>query len=172
MAELLRRESGELFIEHNVFRVLDPEVMDDVHADFDETGLLVTVAGGAAVLCGTHIGTVHVTAETWSGAPPLDPGPWQDVAEMNLPWPGRRMEVWGAGYTPDEELPLAIPGPGAYRIRVSGRHRDHGEDRRAETDPMEQYLLQVWPAPHAPTTLHKATSALGARRRTEPRTGT
>ncbi|MFI1801078.1 hypothetical protein ACH427_27495 [Streptomyces sp. NPDC020379] len=171
MSELLRREQGELFIESNVFTVLDPDVMDDVPADFDETGILTTVTGGAAVLCGTHIGTVSVTAESWSTAPPLEAESWQDVAEMTLIWPGHRMEVWGAGYTPDEELPISIPGPGSYRIRVCGRHRDDGEDRHTPGTPQEEYLLQIWPSPAAEAILHKATSSIGARWRT-PHTGT
>ncbi|MGK5637156.1 hypothetical protein ACSNOK_02375 [Streptomyces sp. URMC 126] len=170
MAELIQRESGELFIEYNVFTVLDPDVMDDFSADFKETGLLTVVEGGAAVLCGTHTGTIEATAESWDGAPPLDTAPWQDVAEATLRWPGQRMEVWGAGYTYDEELPLAIPGPGTYRLRVSGRHRDDGENRHREGTPTEHYLLQLWTAPPAPTIMHKATSALGTRWRSSPPT--
>ncbi|MEU2855565.1 hypothetical protein [Streptomyces syringium] len=170
MAQLIQRDNGELFIEHNVFTVLDPDVMDDVPAEFDENGLLAVTDCGAAVLCGTHTGTIEVTAETWDGSPPLDPSSWQDVTEMTLPWKGQRMEVWGAGYTPDEELPLTIPGPGTYRLRVCGRHRDDGEDRRTADTPVEQYLLQIWPAPSAPPVTHKATSALGARWRSQPDT--
>ncbi len=162
MASPSRRERNDrLFIEANTFTIMDPDVMEDFRADFTETGLVATTSGGAAVLCGLHLGEIDVTAETWEREPPVELDPWQDVAEAPLPWPGERMQVWGAGYGEDEELTIAIPGPGDYRVRVSGRNRDDGEDRD-EGDPVERYLVQVWPAPPAPPLLRKATSQTGA----------
>lgn len=157
MAELLQRTGNDcLSIDNNVFHIYDPAVMeapDTGLPDFSGTGLLAVTLSGPAVVCGTHMGEVDVTVEVWDGAPELDADGWQDVAETALSWDGEAMAVWGD----DEELPVPIPGPGTYRLRVSGRHRDDGEDRD-EDDPVEEFLLQLWPAPPSAPQLHRAAS--------------
>uniref|UniRef100_A0AAU2UZI6 Uncharacterized protein n=1 Tax=Streptomyces sp. NBC_00003 TaxID=2903608 RepID=A0AAU2UZI6_9ACTN len=53
---------------------------------------------------------------------------------------------------------MTLPGPGSYRLLVHGKNRDDG-------DPVETYLLQLWPAPLAAPVTHRATSAYGATMR-------
>ncbi|WP_269856980.1 hypothetical protein [Streptomyces sp. RPT161] len=64
-----------------------------------------------------------------------------------------------------EEMPISAAGPGWYRLRVYARGRDQGAeaiDLDIDDDPVEEYLIQSWPAPQAPETHHKMTDAHGA----------
>jgi hypothetical protein len=117
---------------------------------------------GARILCGQEIGTILVTAQLWDAAPTPDIDGWQDVAEVSTAWRSAFMDF---GTTDEGDNPacrLDLPGPGDYRIRVHGTNRDDGDPRTA-ADPIEHYLIQVWPAPAAPPVIHKAASAYGAR---------
>ena len=64
---------------------------------------------------------------------------------------------------PHEDLPLLTPhGPGSYRVRVCARGRDAGFRADRVTDsPVEEHLLQIWPAPHAPDVVYKQDRFLG-----------
>lgn len=163
MVTRLHAATKHLFVDSNIFRIYDPDVMqhpdDDGDFDASATGLVTVTPSGPLIVCGTHLGRVLITAELWDSPPDLDTASWQDVAELTALWEGSEMEVWGE----TEEIPLPISGPGAYRLRVHARHRDDGEDRD-ESDPMEEILIQVWPTstPDASTITHKTTSTVGA----------
>ncbi len=69
------------------------------------------------------------------------------------------------------DLPVLTPaGPGSYRVRVHARGRDTAPDGVAE-EPLEDYLLTVWPAPPRSDTVYKQTDEYGAtwRRQAQPR---
>jgi hypothetical protein len=140
--------------------------MDIPVHDFAGNGLVSVPQGGpAAVVCATEGGEISVTAELWDGAPALHADEWEDAAEVSLNWPTTTMHIGGDEVTPLEETAaLTLPSPGSYRLRVHGRHRDAG-DVRNEGDPVEEYLIQLWPAPEDKPVLHKATSQLGAAHR-------
>ncbi|MER7569276.1 hypothetical protein ABTZ93_41265 [Streptomyces sp. NPDC097941] len=160
----LTRARAVLFVEDNTYAIVNPESPPDRFTDPVETGVLaVTDAGGAAasVTCGTHIGDVQVTGETWPAAPPLVDAPWDDVAEVSLPWPGGRMALWGSFDEDADEIVLSEDAPpGSYRIRVHVRGRDAGEDR-GEGDEPEEHLLQIWPSAPAPHRTLKTTDHTG-----------
>lgn len=148
--------------EEGALELVDPDTGDDALApplDFAPSGLVRTVQNAAEILCRTDYGLVHVAVELWEQEPPLDPAEladWEDVAEVPLSWQGAAMEVWGDPYQDAEtDLAVPIPGPGGYRLRVAGRHRD-------ASPPRETYRLQLWPADHRPVTVHKRTSATAA----------
>ncbi|MDO0939186.1 hypothetical protein QQY66_48630 [Streptomyces sp. DG2A-72] len=88
-------------------------------------------ATAASVTCGTHIGDVRITAETWSVSPPVDDASWDNVAEASLPWSGDAMTLWGSD-------------------------TDAGEG-----DEPEEHLLQVWPAEPGPYRVLKTTDRTG-----------
>lgn len=130
-------------------------------------GLLVS----SHILTGTRDGTVHVTVELLNGPPPLETGPWDDVAEASS-W----YSTVGIPGPPPEANKLIAAAPGRdavtllhldpvwpsdcmYRVRVSVRGRDAGT--------AEQHLIQLWRAPSAPEKLIKATDLTGRRRRPE-----
>lgn len=166
MSELLYRiEDPRNFVDASTIDILDEE-LHRFWGDWSHNGLFDVRPEGAAavVLCSQEIGYPRTVAELWSGPPPLRTDGWQDVVEMSVHWPTEVMDVGGEGTSLDEDPLLPIPGPGDYRIRVSGRNRDDGDVRR-EDDPVEEYLIQVWQAPSAPPVTHKATSVFGAYRR-------
>ncbi|ARF58426.1 hypothetical protein [Streptomyces gilvosporeus] len=176
MPECLQADARRMFIDANLLRVFDPDVLyhpeDDGGFDVSTTGLVGVTLSGPVVACGTHVGDVQVGAELWDGAPPVEAGAWQDVAEVSVPWAGPVMLVCGDGPDEDEAIEVGLPGPGTYRLRVHARHRDEGEDRD-EGDPVETLLIRIWPAegPRTSAIVHKATSITGAVWRGEHRAG-
>ncbi|MFC0842684.1 hypothetical protein ACFH04_02890 [Streptomyces noboritoensis] len=64
---------------------------------------------------------------------------------------------------------LAATGAGTYRLRISVRGRDAGADAdylEEDEEPVEEHLLQAWPAPAAADVIHKASDGIGAYWRT------
>ena len=166
VARLLSRVTDpHLFVDASTLDIFD-ESETEFDPDYTGNGLVdVLVSGGSAkVLCGQEIGYLAVTAELWDGPPPLDATPWQDIAEVSAHWPSAVMLIGEEAIAPEDAPSLLLPGPGDYRVRVSGKNRDDG-DPRAENDPTEEYLLQVWQAAPAEPFTHKATSDHGAYHR-------
>jgi hypothetical protein len=177
VANLIARFTDpRMFVDATTVDILDEE-MAVFEPDYARNGILDARPEGsaAAVISATEIGELNVTAELWDGAPPLETDGWEDVAEVPVRWHTGVMEIGGEGTSLDEEPLLPIPGPGDYRIRVSGRNRDY-DDPRDESDPAEEYLIQVWPSDgtrdsgvtHKDSGVtHKQTSRIGSRRRGE-----
>jgi hypothetical protein len=90
---------------------------------------------------------IWITVEAWDTTPSsLNLDEWQDAAEITIDWPGGQLRVVGTEDGPWPELPLDEDLPaGPYRLRAAGRNRDDGEARGPEL-PVEEYLLQLWPA--------------------------
>lgn len=144
--------------------------------------------GGAHVYTGTHTGEISVTVELHDQPPPLDIDYWQDVVEVSVPAPTGQLRV--GGLTAETETESLLPslshaGPGTYRLRVHARGRDgaasadesHDGEAAGEyadddsdgaedhTDPTDEFLIAVWPAPEAPAIHHRLTGAFGAELR-------
>jgi uncharacterized protein YndB with AHSA1/START domain len=91
------------------------------------------------VITGLQTGKITVTARALSAPPPeLEPG-WDVVGETDLESPEGQISVvdW-AGPGHPELGPLAISGPGRYRVRVHARNRDGTAN--------EEHLLLLWPS--------------------------
>ncbi|GAA4227770.1 hypothetical protein GCM10022254_16270 [Actinomadura meridiana] len=131
-------------------------------------GLMV----GYCVVTGTRDGSIDVTAELLDGAPPLETGSWDDIAEGSLslrtvaipgPPPEANMlvaAVPGRNAVALFELDPVWPSTCMFRVRVSVRNRDAGTG--------EHHLIQMWRAPSAPEKLIKGTDLTGRRRRLAP----
>ncbi|GHA67469.1 hypothetical protein GCM10010372_78780 [Streptomyces tauricus] len=161
----LTRVQKTLFIQDNTYALVNPAAPPERFTDPVETGVVaITHRGGiaASVTCGTHIGDIRITTETWPTTPLIADEPWEDIAEISLPWPGGRMVLWSSDDDEPDEITLYEHAePGSYRIRAHVRGRDLGEDR-TEDDTPEEHLLQIWPAkPDQPNTL-KTTDRTGA----------
>ena len=98
---------------------------------------------------------VHVNLARRSGGSPvrivlLDSPPgnidwqWEDVVEVSIALPNRHEMVWSDwwGHTG----PVGLP-PGSYRLRVSAKGRDEGHLGEFAEGAVDEYLLQLWPAP-------------------------
>ncbi|GAB2630239.1 hypothetical protein GCM10027168_72280 [Streptomyces capparidis] len=157
---LLRLAGLEVFVDASTID-LTGEALEWFEADFSRTGLLDAApqGGAVAVVCGQEIGHVRLTLELWDAAPPVRLEGWQDAAEVSAHWTEDVMLLGGG--PADDEVTVPLPGPGAYRVRAHGTHRDDGDPRTLD-DPVEEYLIQVWPAPPGEPALLKATSATGA----------
>jgi hypothetical protein len=125
---------------------------------------LVTVRPCEVVLVtGTQYGLVGCTIVIAAG----DPGPllesYEDVAEAGFVSPTGVVSPASRWNGPASVPGLDLPdGPGSYRLRYHARNMDlAGEMGVVEDGIIDDYLLQVWPAPPAPREHLKVTSACG-----------
>ncbi|GLY88316.1 hypothetical protein [Actinoallomurus iriomotensis] len=155
MPTLVRRAEAEVFVDASTVDLTGESLCAEFEADWTSTGLVdADPAGdGAQVACGQEIGDVLVAVELWDAPAPPAAGDWQDVAEVSVAWRSAFLDFATTGDDPAARLEL--PGPGDYRLRVHGRGRDDG-------DPVEEYLIQVWPAPEAGPATLRSTSRIAA----------
>lgn len=131
------------------------------------TNGLITAApeGGAIVHTGIATGDVAVSVELRDeAAPPGVPSwrEWEEIAEITVQAPTGQLRVW-ALMADAPGLPLLTThGAGPYRVRVHARGRDIAYDLALIDEIVEDYLIQVWPAPPAPELIHKQTDKCGA----------
>lgn len=113
----------------------------------------------AAVFTGIHTGRVGVAVEV-------------RTRPVTVVYAVGRIRVVGLFGDLPEQLPNLTPnGPGDDRVRVHARGRDTGHASHTLAEPVEDYLILVWPAPAAPETIHKHSDDYGAmlRGRDNPR---
>ncbi|MGX2997390.1 hypothetical protein JNUCC64_24530 [Streptomyces sp. JNUCC 64] len=106
-------------------------------------GLLAPMDHGAWILTGIHTGSVTVRAENHPDAPPVDPGPWEEIVEASVHSPDGEMSV-DPGYVVGDPPYLASRGTGWYRLRVYAHGRGLNPDG-VNAEPAERYLIQSWP---------------------------
>jgi hypothetical protein len=163
MPTLIHRASAEVGVDASAIDLTGESLVTEFEPDWTATGLVdADLDGdGARIARGQEIGGIAVAAELWDAAPPPTPDGWQDVAEVSVAWQSAFMDFGTTGSGEDPAKRLEMPGPGDYRLRVHGRNRDDG-DPREDDDPVEEYLIQVWPAPRAEPTAVKSTSRTAA----------
>jgi hypothetical protein len=132
--------------------------------DATATGLVGLAHGLAMVLTGTQFGNVACGVQPGDSDPGLDAAQWDEVIEFSLAAspdsPGLGISAMDGG--PDELTALTPPGPGSHRLRLHVRGRDAGAGLDVVTgDPVEEHLLQVWPAPASGMIIRKASDAFG-----------
>ncbi|AHH93795.1 hypothetical protein KALB_418 [Kutzneria albida DSM 43870] len=131
-------------------------------------GIIGVYGGDAILLTGLHTGHVGfrvVVAEA-------DPGPelaaYEDVVEIDFSPATATVALveWaGEDAHPLGELPA---GPGNYRLRYHARGMDAGHEldtaEEHDEDPVDDYLLQVWPAPPSAPGILQVRSEQARRR--------
>jgi hypothetical protein len=121
-------------------------------------GIIGVEPGSALMMTGLHTGTVGflVTVHDHDPGPDLDG--YEDVVEIS--WESRdgtaALVAW-AGEAWRDLSPLPA-GPGMYRLRYHARGMDEGKAADTSDVPIDEYLLQIWPAPAAPEVTLKRTS--------------
>lgn len=119
------------------------------------------VPGLLFLTTGLHTGGVELTVEVLHAPPPLGEH-WEDVVEVSFrPESDAVQLVQWAG---EASWPLALD-PVDYRVRycASGMDQARARDTRLTEEPvLDRYLLQLWPAPAAPDTVIRQTSACAA----------
>lgn len=135
-------------------------------------GLIWPGRGAATIATGLEDGPVRITVDARATEPPLDLEDWEEVIEVSIQFDTDEADLESLGGTVDEdpqETPLCAVGPGWYRVRLHARGRDRAAeiaDLELDEEPVEEHLIQTWPAPQAPEIRHKMTDAYGAERRT------
>ncbi len=161
MSEPVARASGQVQVEYHAFHLADAGqyTQPSFHP---ENGLIFSKPGLAVVLAGVNSGPVDVTVEIYHSAIPL-PEPaeaWDEVVDHSIESLTGDMRVT-AIMDALPELPVLTPfGPGAYRARVHARGRDRAHDAHI-TEPVEVFLLQVWPGQREPDLIHRHNDHYG-----------
>ncbi|REF00715.1 hypothetical protein [Thermomonospora umbrina] len=123
---------------------------------------LITVEPGLCVIS-TGIAGGPVTAEVrvHTRHPDIDGGDWDEIVELTVETTHDRMVVAALGADLPAPLPLLTPsGAGTHRVRAYARGRDSAIDASV-FEPVESYLIQIWPAPPSPETIHRNTDSYG-----------
>lgn len=152
----LHIEDGQYWISGNA---LDDEF--SLPGPGGDNGLVGVVPGLAVVVTGTQFGNVTISVQAGESDPGLDTGPWDEVTEISLT--GQGLGITSGGQGPDEFQNLTPPGTSGHRVRVHARGRDAGAAQDVvDGAPVEEHLIQIWPAAPAPDTIRKSTDDLGA----------
>lgn len=125
-------------------------------------GLFAVHPDAVVIFTGIHTGTVAVTLETRSSPPAaVLMSLWDDVIEIGFKTVVGRLAI-ASLMDPPPRLPVLTPaGAGDFRIRVHVRGRDTEPDGVA-SQPVEDYLLVVWPGKGASEVLYKQSDEYGA----------
>jgi hypothetical protein len=150
---------GRLLVHYGQAYVFSPEcdmvAPEDAFAD-QRNGLCgAAVSGGMFLTTGLHTGYVKLLVQVHNAAPDVD-DTWDEIVEASwrLASAPAVLKDWEGGLVC--ELPLK---PGTYRVRYSARR--FGEDPEDEDDrpePIESYMLELWPAPPSEDAVIKQTS--------------
>ncbi len=161
------RGSTRVWVYARQFYIVDPDLGTDQAPDIADAGngLIAVGEDGASILTGLTVGPVKVTVTTHVSEPSLHEGGWDEVVETSfISTTGSALVTsWEDGEA--EDLPGLTPsGPGSYRVRVHARGRDEGRAKDSlgpDDDPVEVYLLQVWPTPAAGERIIRQTDQVG-----------
>lgn len=125
----------------------DAEDDGDIQSTFagQDNGIAgAAVHGRIYLILGRRSGGSPVRIEAHDGVVPCD-AEWEDVVEVstvvdepgNCGWTSWASESGGHFVLP----------PGPHRVRVSARGRDTGDQNELADEPVDFYLIQLWPAP-------------------------
>lgn len=151
-------------VTHPQYWIIDRDLLPESEPSWCRgfNGLVSAHGSVAVVLTGTPAGLVRLTIDPLGSEPELRAADWDEVVEVSL-WFEELGGVTTEGFEGLENAPPLAATPGDYRIRVHARGRDRGHERGSVWDsPVEEHLLQAWPAPPAAEVCHKLTDAYGA----------
>lgn len=124
--------------------------------DFDRyfhdqvNGLAGAAAGsGVYVNLARRSGGSRVRIVLLGGKPPQPSAEFEDVVEVSLTVP-EGAEVRWASWAVETSGALREIAAGSYRLRVSGRGRDAARADELADRVLDEYVLELWPAPPAP----------------------
>ncbi|WP_328934982.1 MULTISPECIES: hypothetical protein [unclassified Streptomyces] len=159
--------SSPVHVDYHTFELTDSDKR--IPMGFDTSNGLVFSRPGQVVICtGISTGPVNVSVQVCRHPPAqVDADVWDEILDHSVATATGALRVTSV-MTDAPDLPLLTPqGPGTYRVRVQARGRDNAPDGVAD-DPVEDYLLIVWPAESQPDEIHKQTDRYGAILRARP----
>jgi len=131
------------------------------HFDLARTtsaGVIGVEPGAALMITGLHTGTVGFKVSVDDHNPPPDLDRYDDVVEISFESRDGTVSLvgWAGEYSRD--LPQLPAGPGMYRLRYHARGMDAAAAAENSDVPIDEYLLQIWPAPPSRAVTLKRTS--------------
>jgi hypothetical protein len=118
--------------------------------------ILVWTRTALMVTPGIASGVVHVEVEVLEEEPARSWADWDDVSEASVDGTRDARLVWII--SGDDTFGAVVSQEsGPVRVRVLGRGRAANYDG-VDWEPLEEYLLQVWPAEYGPLVTLKATT--------------
>jgi hypothetical protein len=150
------RTSGTLHVSYALL-FITPDDDNKLASTYKPIGGLVGVDDRKVVVhAGIHTGPVDLTVALSAVRPSADLAHWEDVVELSYSPAG------DARVATIDEIPATFPivvpgGAGRHRIRVSARGRDSAPDL-AVFEPVEAYLIEVWPEREEAAEILRATS--------------
>lgn len=164
-----------VYIAEGSFGLLDAGEIPAHTADWSN-GFVATMQCGALIATGTHTGYVRVQAISQHYRPDLSPADarWDEIVEVTVRAPHGKLSVESLEQGPATGLPvLSSSGAGEYRVRVHAKGRADAFDQSHE-EPVEAYLLQVWPTEGGqPTAIIRSSKQIERSLRTPaPQPGT
>jgi hypothetical protein len=122
------------------------------------------VSGGLFLTTGLHTGRVGFAVEVHDTPPPFGEK-WEEIVEVSFTpaSPQVFLTEWGGG-AGDGPRPLGL-APGDWRARYCGTGMDAASSAGPPADgeePVDEYLLQFWPAPVSVDRVVRQTSAKAA----------
>lgn len=156
----------QVFVSEGLFGVLDQGNISADTADFSN-GLVAPMDRGAFILTGINTGYVRVQTRVLDARPHIECDEWEEVVEASVHAPTGDLKVESLDLGPDTEFvqSLSPSGRGWYRIRVHARGREILRDK-ATMEPVEDYLLIVWPSDPAETTVLRESEYMKRRMQT------
>ncbi|MEU1299438.1 hypothetical protein [Streptomyces shenzhenensis] len=144
---------NQVFVNEGLFGVLDHGEISTETADFSNR-LVAPMVSGAFILTGINTGYVNVETRVVDRRPDADTGGWEEVIEVSVQAPAGDLKVESLELGPDAGSvhSLSPAGPAWYRLRVHARGRENLRDK-VSIEPVEDYLLIVWPAPPTEATI-------------------
>ena len=121
-------------------------------------GIICVQPGSAFLTTGLHTGAVGFTVAVADRDPGADLDTYEDVVEISYDSPTGIvwLEEWGGEGS--HTLPPLAGGPGWYRLRYHARGMDAAQQADTSEEPIDEYLLQIWPEPHKEPAVVKLTS--------------
>ncbi|MFF6879953.1 hypothetical protein ACFY9S_32265 [Streptomyces sp. NPDC012474] len=144
--------ANQVFVNEGIFGVLDHGEIPVDTANFSN-GLAAPMAAGALILTGINTGYVNVETRVVDRFPDVDTDGWEEVMEISVNAPAGDLKVESLERGPDSNSHSLSPmGSAWYRLRVHARGREVMRDK-VSLEPVEDYLLIVWPAPPTDATV-------------------
>lgn len=140
-------EYGQFYVDPGVdaFAAGGAEFVDPLRSAFrgQSNGICgASRKGSLFLITGLTQGTVCVTIELAQAEPPRDEA-WEEIVECAFAHEAPRLFL--SEWEVERRQPLALPR-GAYRVRYGAKSM-LDDSQAGEDGPVQEYLLQFWPAP-------------------------
>ncbi|MFH5211419.1 hypothetical protein [Antrihabitans spumae] len=143
---------GTVRVDNHLMKLMEQDGYDEFDWWTDQPSTLLRFGQGVIViLTGVAYGPVAVEIHVLTSSPPLELDRWEDVAEGDLTTEAGELMVSGMdsiNTIPGGNAGVTPKGPAHHRVRVHANGRDIMFDEGIFDDdpPVENYLIQIWPA--------------------------